>query len=858
MNNGEEFDYTFRSKNDLPVYAGNALNMTVEVPRYSFYGETYPITIKIKNVSNTPVYDLEHRITRFEQGVYTTYREKNGSTYTDHKTLQLDGGNTYPIGTLEPGETVTIILEVTDLWKSMLQQNVELAKMMADYGALVTSFGANPYLKAANLFCSVISSVLSEVNVANVLKNVTCTTLEGSTTEVPFEVIITDIPDSLKEKYSSDFFRAITKSTALGLLGEDVPALYIGDIIETYRSDDDPDQKASSMMSTTAAMLQIPMMGDCFTLASDAYYIVKTPEANTTTTVYIEPANISRSLFRSQQPPFTLTVESGEYVEEDGKLIITGNAVLKLHVNSENAQAIIHAERSDGETMEYPVASVPEHTCSSKHMLMSPPTDELRAVQVEICEICGKTLRSSYLNAQATAMLSNGHSYQDIRGAVADAAESEEEMVLTIWGNINITEDLNIPENLNLVIAPGTVISVKDGCNFTADGIVKDYSDSEEKPCVNLVLNYWNGKTEILRVAAGTEVTALPALGNEACGEGGWYVDEARTEPFEAFVAGETRGPHYYYAQSQHQFAENGRCSDCGELKNGKDSFSKLYVSLGKTMKLNVTIILTEAAMADDEAYVLFKLGNGGLMKQLLLDAQDNGDGTYTFSCPLNPLYFEDAIRVQIHYSDGTVGTKLTYSVKEYFDTLLANAEQYDADTLNLVKTVMNYVGAVQKYEGMAADVLFNRDLPVGSVENVTLSNAFKTAVISSGSNVSAETPFLTIGAQMTMKVPFTLAEGADLSGYRLTMDGKTVQASQEGQCYTISITGIDPTEFGTMHVFKIRSKTDAEDYAEIRFCPYSYANDLFAQAEDDASAELAQAIANYGEAVLSFRNRNH
>ncbi len=110
----------------------------------------------------------------------------------------------------------------------------------------------------------------------------------------------------------------------------------------------------------------------------------------------------------------------------------------------------------------------------------------------------------------------------------------------------------------------------------------------------------------------------------------------------------------------------------------------------------------------------------------------------------------------------------------------------------------------------------------------------------------------------MTMKVPFTLAEGADLSGYRLTMDGKTVQASQEGQCYTISITGIDPTEFGTMHVFKIRSKTDAEDYAEIRFCPYSYANDLFAQAEDDASAELAQAIANYGEAVLSFRNRNH
>ena len=37
--------------------------MTVGMPAYSFYNSGYKVAIKLKNVSDKPIYDLEHKIT---------------------------------------------------------------------------------------------------------------------------------------------------------------------------------------------------------------------------------------------------------------------------------------------------------------------------------------------------------------------------------------------------------------------------------------------------------------------------------------------------------------------------------------------------------------------------------------------------------------------------------------------------------------------------------------------------------------------------------------------------------------------------------------------------------------------------
>ena len=73
-------------------------------------------------------------------------------------------------------------------------------------------------------------------------------------------------------------------------------------------------------------------------------------------------------------------------------------------------------------------------------------------------------------------MLSNGECYDDIRGAIADAAKSEEELKLYIFGDINIVENVTIPEDLMLVIVPDTIINVNNGCKLIAKGEVKDFS----------------------------------------------------------------------------------------------------------------------------------------------------------------------------------------------------------------------------------------------------------------------------------------------------------------------------------------------------------------------------------------------
>jgi hypothetical protein len=271
-------------------------------------------------------------------------------------------------------------------------------------------------------------------------------------------------------------------------------------------------------------------------------------------------------------------------------------------------------------------------------------------------------------------------------------------------------------------------------------------------------------------------------------------------------------------------------------------------------MMMKVTAILSEDAAADRNAYMLFTFENGIVKKQMLSDAVNNGDGTYTFTCPVSPLRVEEEIHMQLHYTDDITGVPMTYSVKRYFDTLLANESVYDAKTMRLVKSILNYAGALQKYEGYADDCLANRDLSADAAENVELSDIYDAVIVNSGSNVRAKSASLDVASLVTMNVNFALSEGIDLSQYRVTLDGKTVAAKKSGTTCMISLKGISPTGFDDMHVFRIQSLHDPADYSEITFSVYSYAKKLMQTSSDSTLGALAQAIANYGEAAIAYQ----
>lgn len=92
------------------------------------------------------------------------------------------------------------------------------------------------------------------------------------------------------------------------------------------------------------------------------------------------------------------------------------------------------------------------------------------------CENCNDILECKTLPIKATAMLSNGEFYDDIRGAIADYKNYDEELSFYIFGNLNIVEDVTIPDDLTLIIVPETKIKNNNGCKFIAKGEVRDYS----------------------------------------------------------------------------------------------------------------------------------------------------------------------------------------------------------------------------------------------------------------------------------------------------------------------------------------------------------------------------------------------
>ncbi len=71
----EDFEYKFVTSKPLQVYAGSALHMTFSLPTATFYNDDYNIKITLENVSDKPIYNLQHIIKYFEQGQVTHYSD---------------------------------------------------------------------------------------------------------------------------------------------------------------------------------------------------------------------------------------------------------------------------------------------------------------------------------------------------------------------------------------------------------------------------------------------------------------------------------------------------------------------------------------------------------------------------------------------------------------------------------------------------------------------------------------------------------------------------------------------------------------------------------------------------------------
>ena len=497
-NRGEEFKYTFESKDSLHVYSSSALKMIVELPRYSYYKEMYPVKIKLENVSDKPIYDLESVITRIEQGsnatLYRAYRNNNFQPVaTKHMDL-MDKRNaaSIEVDELAPGESAVIELNIKDLWKSVYEQYIDREERTSHYYRTLISASNRLDLLGEYIFNCFYERALSEMPVEHILKNVSVS-FAGSDMTVPYEIKIIDNGTPSMGGIHVIGTNAAFRSLSSAFYNDrfDPRATYtsfrqnyvLNCLLATTSS-----SSGSYSSYTQHLNHELNLSPQALILHSVSLLTITPLSPNVTATVYVEePDGTRRQPAPSEEgnvsdtassKVFEISEMNGIAPDADGKITVTGETVIMLTSNEAGKKGILHVDYSDGTKEEKQIISVAEHDCSStgKFTLVVPPKNGESGVAVKVCDICGEIVDSISINPNAAAMLSNKKTYADIRVAVEEAVKEGQKTELSLFGNVNVTSDITIPDYISVLIAPDTVITVKDGCKLIAKGEVKDFS----------------------------------------------------------------------------------------------------------------------------------------------------------------------------------------------------------------------------------------------------------------------------------------------------------------------------------------------------------------------------------------------
>ncbi len=905
-NAGEEFEYQFTSRNTLHVYAGDALNMNIELPAYSFYNKPYTVKIALTNVSDKPVYNLQNKIKRVEHGYYTTkYFNHDGELIKKKEHTSLSGYSnvaSVSVDTLNLGESAVVEVTIDDIWKSILEQNIETSKNLLDYLRFISSTaGSTTYTGLfINIFSTVASEMLSEISVAHVLKSVVVTTLEGSTTEIPYTITVTDIPSREKDSHSFSRISQITKDKIEEVYSNksqmidatDFNSQFIG---FNYDADvaSSENENTNNFINNRNVLIKDTVKkydadtennSDKLIVNEDFYFMYKTPDNDTTANVYIE--NVSQDSLQSENnvtsilqavnqsenelplditpitnttdEPFEMSVEAGQGEYNDGEYTVTGNTIFKINAKEEGKSAVIHIEYSDGYEIEYPIVSVEEHECSGDYVFFSPPENGKVGAAVQICSTCGKMIDVKQISSRYTCMLSNGQLFENIKDAVAYAAENNINGELAVFGKVHITEDIIIPDNISFLIAPNAKVTIDDSCSLSTSGKITDFGNIDGKCMVNILLNYWEGRIEPMQVPFRTEVTELPQIGTEKCPLGGWYCDSELTEPFESFVAGENVNSIIYYADIHHCFNNSGVCTQCGELRNGYDAFTKANVTAGGAIKINYVVRLSQKAASDNGAYMTFTFPDGSVKTQRVKSAKNNNDGTYTFSCKVDANRMSDKIISQIHYSGNKTGSLLEYSMKTYMDAILRNESSFDPAIVNAIKAMMNFGGYIQKYSNYNSDNLVNKDLNMPLDDQiVVIGDEYKAVNNGNCEKIKAVSAGLDVSSTVRINIKYRVAENVDINNYKFTIDGKRVTPVKSGDMYVVSLNAVSPEDYDNMYCFKVESLSNPSEWSTLDYSAFSYAKSIIKNNSDADIVNAMKALYNYNVSIEEIHSNN-
>ena len=340
-----------------------------------------------------------------------------------------------------------------------------------------------------------------------------------------------------------------------------------------------------------------------------------------------------------------------------------------------------------------------------------------------------------------------------------------------------------------------------------------------------------------------------------------------------------------------HPDADNdGRCDDCGQYIDGIGAKLAGYsLSLTGNIGVNFYMELSDDVVNDESAYMNFTLPNGTTSKVYVSGTHEDGstattDTTvkngvtyYVFTCEVAAKEMTSDIKAQMIGNNGEKkGTVYTYTVKEYADYILSHMSAEESDiskaTIQLVKGMLNYGGAAQKYFGYKTDKLASDGLTLtGAVFNDTsiinniTNKANKASVTCANAKVTFKSAYLSLNSTTDLCVFVQFADDVTVkedmfaiwcNTDQISKDQYEVTKVNEENCYKITLHGVKASQLNEKYAFYVEL-SDTE-YAELAYGTNSYAYTVMSSACDNINnieslREVVKALYAYGSCAQEY-----
>ena len=257
-------------------------------------------------------------------------------------------------------------------------------------------------------------------------------------------------------------------------------------------------------------------------------------------------------------------------------------------------------------------------------------------------------------------------------------------------------------------------------------------------------------------------------------------------------------------------------------------------ITLKDNIDVNYYMEMSDSVFEHD-AYLEFKIG-GQTYKLNASDAaevNENGKILYKFSCPVNAAQMSDTIETRI-VIDNKTEEEYSYSVKEYATELLSKSNEYPAETIKLVKALLNYGTAAQNFFKYNTDKpanagLSDTDKAVANADFAAYKAVIKTDSANSQSNgLTYYGSSLICKSEMTVRHYFMVNEGCDINNYKFSYvnayDNEvslTPKKASDG-VYCVDINGIMARNLNSNYACKVTGKNKACIF-ELDYGPFSY-----------------------------------